>query len=49
MVAWPGRGYRLGAHVIRNAADITVQVEGMRMPVLIPASKAALMRVRPNG
>ncbi len=49
LVAWPGRGFRLGTHVIRNASDITVLVDRMRMPVLIPASKAALMKVRPNG
>jgi TIR domain len=48
IVAWPGRGYRVGAHVIRNAADIFVLSAGMK-PVLIPAAKAALMKVRPHG
>jgi hypothetical protein len=45
IVAWPGRGYRLGNHVIRNASDITILVGGM----LIPASQAALMKVFPHG
>lgn len=49
IVAWPGRGYRLGTHVIRNAADIFVSIEGMAIPVCIPASPAALMRGRPQG
>lgn len=49
IVAWPGRGYRLGTHVIRNAADIFVSTAGMAVPVLIPASQAALMKVRPHG
>lgn len=49
IVAWPGRGFRLGTHVIRNAADIFVSTTGMATPVLIPASKAALMKVRPHG
>lgn len=49
IVAWPGRGYRLGTHVIRNAADIIFAVAGMAVPVLIPASQAALMKARPHG
>ncbi len=49
IVAWPGRGFRLGSHVIRNAADIFVSTAEMAVPVLIPASKAALMKVRPHG
>ena len=49
IVAWPGRGYRLGTHVIRNAADIFVSIAGMAVPVLIPASQAALMKGHPNG
>jgi hypothetical protein len=43
---WPGRGYRLGDHVIRNAADLFLPV-GMNK-VLIPASPAALMKRRPG-
>lgn len=51
--AWPGRGYRLGPHVIRNACDLLLPVISLSNPVLvppavlIPASKAALMRQRP--
>jgi len=33
---WPGRGYRVGGHVIRNVADMTFR------GVLLPASPAAL-------
>ncbi|WP_439148349.1 toll/interleukin-1 receptor domain-containing protein [Vibrio sp.] len=46
MVAWPGRGFRLQDYVIRNVRDITIKTENMGMPMLIPASKAALMKVR---
>jgi len=46
--AWPGRGYRLGDNVIRNAADLHVPIVGTGKEVLIPASQAALMRQRPN-
>lgn len=52
--AWPGRGYRLGPHVIRNACDLQLPVISLSSPalvppaVLIPASKAALMRQRPD-
>ena len=48
IVAWPGRGYRLGTHVIRNACDIVISTKGMAKALLIPASKAALMKVRPH-
>jgi len=44
---WPGRGYRLGDHVIRNASDLFVTVPGSAARVLIPASPAALMKSRP--
>jgi hypothetical protein len=53
--AWPGRGYRLGPHVIRNACDLVLPVISLSNPaflppaVLIPASKAALMRQRPDA
>ncbi len=47
--AWPGRGYRIGKHVIRNARDLLLPIIGGTGPgVLIPASPAALMRTRPN-
>lgn len=46
-VAWEGRGYRLGPHVIRNANDIFLPIIGTERDVLIPASKAALMKGRP--
>ena len=48
-VAWPGRGYRLKDYVIRNIRDITIKTEGMRMPFVINASKAALMKTRPSS
>lgn len=44
IVAWPGRGYRIGDFAIRNISDITIQLEHMGIPMLIPASKAALMK-----
>jgi hypothetical protein len=46
---WPGRGYRLGDHVIRNAQDIRMPVLGTGGTVLIPASPAALMKKQPRG
>jgi hypothetical protein len=46
--AWPGRGYRIGDYVIRNARDLFVETEAMAGPVLIPASKAALMKLKPE-
>jgi hypothetical protein len=46
LAAWPGRGYRLGDYVIRNARDIVLKTEAMPAAVLIPASKAALMKIR---
>jgi hypothetical protein len=47
-VAWPGRGYRLGSHVVRNAQDLFLPIIGPGKEVLIPASRAALMRKRPS-
>ncbi len=44
---WPGRGYRLGDHVIRNAGDLFLALPGATAQVLIPASPAALMKTRP--
>ena len=43
---WPGRGYRLGDYVIRNASDLFLTVPGSVAKVLIPASPAALMKSR---
>jgi hypothetical protein len=48
IVAWPGRGYRLGTHVIRNAADIFISISGTAKPLHIPASQAALMKGHPH-
>ena len=48
-VSWEGRGYRLGDHVIGNAQDMYLPVIGTGNEVLIPASKAALMKKRPSG
>jgi DNA-directed RNA polymerase subunit M/transcription elongation factor TFIIS len=44
--AWDGRGYRLGPHVIRNAADLLLPIVGSPGTVLVPASPAALMEER---
>ena len=49
IVAWPGRGYRIGEFVIRNAEDIRIKTEDMVATLLIPASKAALMKKKPDG
>lgn len=49
VVAWPGRGFRLGNHVVRNVRDIIVKTEEMGAAMLIPASSAALMKKRPVG
>jgi hypothetical protein len=46
---WPGRGYRLEDHVIRNAQEIRMPVLGTGGTVLIPASPAALMKKQPKG
>jgi len=44
--AWPGRGYRIGTHVIRNAEDLNLPIIGATKGVLIPASRAALKKKR---
>lgn len=49
IVAWPGRGYRLGDYVVRNVRDILIKTKEMGAAVLIPASKAALMKKRAVG
>lgn len=38
-----GRGYRLGPYVIRNPHDLVLTIEGADSPLIIPASKAALV------
>lgn len=48
LVAWPGRGYRIRDHVVRNAADLFFQGPSMPVPVQLPASNAALMKRRPD-
>lgn len=49
IVVWPGRGYRLGSHVVRNASDIVISISNVANRVLVPASPAALMKNRPFG
>lgn len=44
---WEGRGYRIGAYVLRNAGDAFILLPG-RAPVLLPAQGAALMKRRPS-
>ncbi len=46
---WPGRGYRIGDHVIGNATDLHLPVLGTGNEVLIPASPASLMKRKPTG
>jgi hypothetical protein len=46
---WPGRGYRMGDHVIRNAADLYYPVVGTGSGLVLPASPAALMKQRPTS
>lgn len=48
VVAWPGRGCRLGEHVVRNVRDLLVKTENMGVVMLIDASSAALMKKRPE-
>lgn len=43
---WPGRGCRMGDHVIRNAGDLFLPVGTSQ--IKIPASPAALMKERPR-
>lgn len=47
IVSWPGRGYRLGDHVIRNVRDIYVKTKDMAVPMVLDARQAALMKTRP--
>ena len=47
--AWPGRGYRHGAHVIRNASDLYLTLPGATKQVLITASPEALKKGPPPG
>lgn len=49
IVAWPGRGYRLGNYMIRNSQDISISVGESYRKVLIPKSEAALMKKRPKN
>jgi hypothetical protein len=49
VVAWPGRGFRLGDHVVRNVRDIIVKTEEMGVALLLPAGNSALMKKRPEG
>lgn len=46
---WPGRGYRLGERVVRNARDLYLPVLGTGREVLLPASPAALMKHRSSA
>jgi hypothetical protein len=47
LVAWPGRGYRLGNYVVRNSRDIFISFGKGRPKLVIPASPAALIKKRP--
>ncbi len=47
ITAWPGRGYRIGKHVIRNPSDLVIKTLGIGCPLVIKASKAALMKAQP--
>jgi hypothetical protein len=49
VVAWPGRGYRLGNHVVKNVRDILVKTEDMHAPMILNAGEAALMKLRPQS
>ena len=42
LLPWEGRGYRIGAWVIRNPEDLTLTHKGMPREVLIPKSPEAL-------
>jgi hypothetical protein len=41
---WPGRGYNIGGHVVRNACDLILAPASRGGQVLIPASPAALKK-----
>jgi len=47
--AWPGRGYRLGDRVIRNASDLLVAVPGGDAPVILPGGPDALVKMKPGS
>lgn len=47
--AWPGRGMRLGDHVVRNVRDIILKTDEMAISLVIDASNAALMKKRPEA
>ncbi|MEZ9319350.1 toll/interleukin-1 receptor domain-containing protein [Vibrio sp. 10N.286.51.E5] len=49
IVAWPGRGYRLGDHVIRNVKDVLVKTNDMAVPIVLDGRQAALMKTRPKA
>lgn len=48
VVAWTGRGYLLQNHVIRNAKDLVIKTKNMGIPMLISASRSALMKTKPK-
>ncbi|WP_204376188.1 toll/interleukin-1 receptor domain-containing protein [Hymenobacter coccineus] len=49
IVAWPGRGYKLGNHVVRNAQDLLIKANSTGAALSLLASKAALMKKKPNS
>jgi hypothetical protein len=49
IVAWEGRGYRLGEFVIRNVRDLIVGTADMAVPMVLSARTAALMKKRPSA
>lgn len=42
--SWPGRGFRLGSHVIRNISEVFIPLIGSDGGIKIPASPDALDR-----
>lgn len=48
VVAWPGRGYRLGDHVVRNVRDLVVQTKSMGAAMVMSGGGAALMKKNPS-
>jgi hypothetical protein len=48
IVAWEGRGYRLGAYVLRNTRDIFITINTNGPKVVIPASPSSLMKKKPG-
>lgn len=53
VVAWQGRGFRIGEHVIRNIRDLvaTPLINGVRsdLGIRFPGGPAALMKTRPEA